>query len=220
MLTHPFHPLFPIFCLSLWLPCLPPLWSPLLSHSSTTSHTTQVVTLLPHHAAFPDLHTVLPVTSTSCSQPALLSLWNKRERWNLISCLPQSRSTPFDFSFLRNAENWDLTSCKESKHLQLISESACLLHPSCLFLPLGPSLNCRNDYSNSGPVLWFLGKTHNFPESQLTPQPPSLHQSYGSYGKICCLCHWEETALAWQHKACTGQDLSICHPSKNNTGLK
>lgn len=110
----------PFSVCSLWLLCLPPSWSPLLSHSYTTSHITQVVTLLPHHAAFPDLHTVLPVTPTSCSQPALLScvpLRNNRERWNLISCLPQSRSTPFDFSFLRNAENWDLTSCKESKHL-------------------------------------------------------------------------------------------------------
>lgn len=53
----------PLSVCSLWLLCLPPLQSPLLSHSSTISHTTQVVTLLLHHAAFPDLHTVLPVHS-------------------------------------------------------------------------------------------------------------------------------------------------------------
>lgn len=84
ILIHSFHPLFPHFLSgpydsSVYILCAPSF----LSHSSATSHTTQAVTLLPHYAAFPDLHAVLPVTPTSHSQSALLPhvpLWNNSQR--------------------------------------------------------------------------------------------------------------------------------------------
>lgn len=123
----------------------------------------------PSHASASDSHFTLPAcSSVSCTSAEQQS--EKAETWLPIS--HNQRSTHVDFSFLRNAETWDLTSCKQSKHLQLILESACLLHPSCLFLPLGPSLKCRNVYSNLGPVIWFLDKTPEFSwKSAQSPNP-------------------------------------------------
>lgn len=74
---------------------------PFSPNSSGTSHPTQAVTLLPQHAAFPDLHRVLPVTPTSHSHELSslmhLHVTTVRESWNLISCSPHSEEHSFSF---------------------------------------------------------------------------------------------------------------------------
>lgn len=165
----------PFSVCSLWLLCLPLFQFPLLSHSSTISHTIQVVTLLPHHTALPELHTVLPVNShfmlPACSPVSCTSVEQQRRlKPDFLSSTIKEHSC--DFSFLRNTKNWDLTSCKESKHLWLYF-GICLSSSSFLsFPPSWSLLNCRDDYSNSYPVLWFLDKPPQFSwKSAHSPTP-------------------------------------------------
>lgn len=130
---------------------------------------------------------IMPTTSSSAPSFSVCLFWllclhplwflpvtTVRETETWFPVPHTQRSTHLDFSFLRNTGNGDLTLqvSKLSKCLQLNLEFTCILHPSSLFLPLGPSFKCRNVYSNSGLLLWFLDKTPEFSwKSAHSPRP-------------------------------------------------